>query len=35
MKLYEECQGSGNHFYMKDGKPFWETCKGCNGQGVK
>jgi len=34
MKLCEKCQGSGNKFWIKDGKPHWETCQPCNGTGV-
>lgn len=34
MKTCTECQGSGNHFHMRDGKPTWEVCTSCNGKGI-
>ena len=34
MRICDTCGGSGNKFWMKDGKPHWENCHPCNGTGV-
>lgn len=34
MKMCGQCEGSGNHFYMKDGKQHWKQCRSCGGKGV-